>query len=234
MEVPVRIRPAALSLGPAAGGGAGRTARSLFLPGTPRGAVLLVAAEGLDTDEAMNHLGLHGYESVAATADPGAGSAAGLPLVRELAGMLTGRGWRHEQMAVLGFGAAGAAALAAATAGVFGAAVSVGPLPPGPPTGTVLRTPWLGLHGDPDEDGAAPAAALRRSLDASSEIHFEVVRYPGVPNDFYRDRGGALDHAAAYDGWQRIVEWLDARVVPRPTPLAEAWEHRRSHARDTV
>jgi carboxymethylenebutenolidase len=55
-----------------------------------------------------------------------------------------------------------------------------------------------------------------------------VVTYPGVSRTYYRDSYEAAAHAAAFDTWQRVVEWLNRRVVPRSTPLAEAWRARQS------
>jgi carboxymethylenebutenolidase len=70
-------------------------------------------------------------------------------------------------------------------------------------------------------------STLVTTLGPQSPVYTELVRYPGVEVGFYRDSHRALGHAAAFDSWQRIVEWLNARVVPRPTPLAEAWRARR-------
>ena len=60
----------------------------------------------------------------------------------------------------------------------------------------------------------------------------QLVVYPGVGPDFHRDAAPALVHAAAFDCWQRVVEWLNVRVSPRPTPYAELWELRQHHSSD--
>jgi carboxymethylenebutenolidase len=76
------------------------------------------------------------------------------------------------------------------------------------------------------EEPATPAPAVSRlgaALASSSSVFTQLVSYPDVAGRFYRDDRETVAHAAAYDSWQRVVEWLDARVVPRPTPLAEAW-----------
>lgn len=210
---------------------------SVFLGGVPRGGVVLLSGDGglrhAEVVDAMNGLAEHGYESVAA--DLG-GTAAGhdeggvLDDVQALVDRLGERGWTPEQIGVVGYGRGGHAALEAATAMELGAAVSVHPLPPNAlrtrPVRPV-RTPWLGLYAARDErTPPAEVAAFRAALAAVSPVFTEVVTYPGVDGEFVHDGLDSSIHAAAFDSWQRLVEWLNARVVPRPTPLALAWSER--------
>jgi carboxymethylenebutenolidase len=81
-----------------------------------------------------------------------------------------------------------------------------------------------------ERTGPAVAGRLASSLDELSPVYTQLVVYHGVSGGFCRDSAEAVAHAAAFDCWQRIVEWLNLRVVPRLTPLAEAW--RRRHPLD--
>jgi carboxymethylenebutenolidase len=215
----------------------------LHLGGVPRGAGIVLCGPGAglpDAAELMNGLAEHGYESVAA--DVGRIAADGAPLtddamvadVRSLLDRLAGRGWSRDQVGVVGYDLGGRAALLAASAYVLGAAISVNPagiaqpagesLPPLADSPSGVRTPWLGLFGALDaRTGLAAVRRLGDALRARSPVHTELVVYPGVAGDFYRHSSEVLAHAASFDCWQRIVEWLNLRVVPRPTPLAEAW-----------
>lgn len=206
------------------------------LGGVPRGAaVVLCDATGLEHDapEVLNGLAEHGYESLAAdlsSAGSGSAGSAGLfrddELLRDVAtllGRLGDRGWSPEQIGLVGYGFGGRIALLAAAEFGLGAAVSVAPtaLPASP---APLRTPWLGLFGDLDQN--VPPREVRQlgeALNSSSPVHTEVVGYPGVGEGFHRDSPEAPAHAAAFDSWQRTVEWLNLRAVPRPTPLAGIW-----------
>jgi len=219
----------------------GRTMRvaTLHLGGVPRGAVVLLrgaGATGLDVFEAMNGLAEHGYESVAA--DLAAGGAPGdddaLRSLEALVELLGRRGWTTEQIGLVGYGPGGRIALLAAATTTFGAAVSIDPdgvadiVARAAAGGLGMRTPWLGMFGR--EERATPARAvaeLGHALSTSSPMYTQLVSYPGVTGHFYQESGEAVAHAAAFDSWQRIVEWLNARVVPRPTPLAEAWRLRQ-------
>ncbi len=228
----LRIRPQSLSLATGAGP---VDAFEIELGGVPRGLVVLLVDDpaGLDAFEIMNRFAEHGYETLSV---PGGAAAAGWPSVASRA---TSRGWTAEQTAVVGIGAGGRVALGLAASYGLGAAVSVSPpltsaltsadaSADGPPEQVgAVRTPWLGLFGE--DDPAAPAGQTSRlaaRLRAGSDVFTRVVRYPGVGRDFYRENADGLSYAASYDGWQRVLEWLDARVAPRLTPLAEAWRQR--------
>jgi carboxymethylenebutenolidase len=243
VEAAVRITP---QLSQIVSGGRHVPVASVLLGGVPRGAVILLSAAGepaVDVAEAMNRLAEHGYESVAAdlgrvtAGGAGPGDDTAVSDVAALADLLAGRGWSREQIGLVGYGYGGRAALLAAASDAFGAAVSIEPAgaaqfaaePRSVGDGRGLLTPWLGLFAEPGDAGrAAWLPALRRALWLSSPVYTQVVTYPGVSASYYRDSREAAAHAAAFDTWQRVVEWLNLRVVPRPTPLAEAWRARES------
>jgi carboxymethylenebutenolidase len=210
---------------------------SLLLGGVPRGGVVLLSGAGglrhVELVEAMNGLAEHGYESVAADlgeAPPAEGEDAVLQDVQTLLDRLAERGWALDQIGVVGYGSGGHAALLAASAMELGAAISVRPVPPvrlGAWPVRPVRTPWLGLFAARDDrTPATEVAALGAALAAASPVFTQVVTYPGVAGDFIHDALDSSGHAAAYDSWQRVLEWLNARVVPRPTPRARAWSER--------
>jgi carboxymethylenebutenolidase len=131
---------------------------------------------------------------------------------------------------VVGYGTGGPAALAAAIRHTLGAAVTVAPrwrLGSGTPNASLaaqLRTPWLGLIAENDADAApGPLEALADAMSKYSPVYTRLVVYPGYSGPVHHDRGDTAGHAAAFDSWQRTLEWLELRVVPRPTPLAQAW-----------
>ncbi|GAA5210847.1 dienelactone hydrolase family protein [Streptomyces thinghirensis] len=214
------------------------------LGGVPRGAVIVLCDAGTGGQDApgvMNALVEHGYESVAAVLPAsGAGSAATdhdlLEDVAALLGRLAERGWSPDQVGLVGYGLGGRTALLAAAEFPLGAAVSVAPagltaasgmLPALADAARPVRTPWLGLFGEEDADAPAPAVLSLGASLAQSSAYTELVTYPGVARAFHDDAArDALAHAAAFDSWQRTVEWFDLRVVPRPTPLAQAWQER--------
>ena len=208
------------------------------LGGVPRGAVLVLCDVGrleLETVEALNGFAAHGYVSLAAdlAADLSA-AATDVDLLRDVAMLierLSRRGWEPQQIGLVGYGFGGRVALLAASEFVLGAAVSVAPAsvrqgcsPRGPALVEVARpvhTPWLGLFGERDPESPTTAVTeLADRLVAPSPAYVELVTYPGVDGLFHRDAAAADVHAACFDSWQRTLEWLNLRVVPRPTPLA--------------
>lgn len=211
----------------------------IVLGGTPRGIILLVCDMGdlsVSAGEIMNRFAEHGYESLAAEAT----SAHSLPTLDALFARAAARGWTAEQTGMVGLGTGGLTVLDAAVRRSFAAAVSFSPTDPNDadtaPGVAVERfsagvaTPWLGLFGA--DDPGAPAhwiANLESALDRNCEIHTATVRYPGCGRELYRHGNDGPGYAAWYDGWQRTVEWLGARVAPRPTPLATQWRARRSY-----
>ncbi|MBF4162735.1 dienelactone hydrolase family protein [Nocardioides acrostichi] len=231
------IAPASVDL-PVAGGTL--TVAQILLPGVPRGAVVLLREEhGTDGRMAvlMNALAEHGYESFAAdlatlSSEPLSDEAA-LAALGDLVAHVGSHGWTREQTGVVGYGFGGRLALLAASRTQLGAAVSVSPegvgrSTPGRPALVdavpAVVTPWLGMFGAVDD--LAPADDVRtlaKRLVGPSPQYSEVVTYPGVGGLFFHESAEALAHAAMFDSWQRVVEWLNLRVVPRPTPYAEIW-----------
>lgn len=204
----------------------------ISLGGTPRGVVVLVCDETDSSDgvvEWMNRFAEHGYETLAATVP----WDCSFPLLDTVFFRTEGRGWTAEQTGLVGWGSGGRVVLDAATRLSFGAAVSMSAsLRDGSCTSSDefeggVATPWLGLFGT--EDPEAPerlVTGLRSALDRGADVHTEVVRYPGVGADFYRQGNDGVGYAAWYDGWQRTVEWLEARIAPRLTPFAQQWRQR--------
>ncbi|MEU0466086.1 MULTISPECIES: dienelactone hydrolase family protein [Amycolatopsis] len=212
----VMIRPARSAIGTL-------PVLEIALGGAPRGLVVLLCGPGgLDRDatEVMNRLAEHGYETLAAEAR----GRVLEPLVQRAAE----RGWTGDQIGLLGLGRGGRAVLDAAAEWCFGAAVSLSPS--GPLAGVAaVRTPWLGLFGAEDPGvSAEEVRALGARLAAGTDVYSQVVTYPGVGADFHRRQGDGVSYAASYDGWQRAIEWLELRVAPRLTPLAEQWRRRRA------
>ena len=213
------------------------------LGGIPRGAVLVLSADGDFEHEAaqiLNDLAVHGYESVAAdlTTAEGADDAL-MEVVAELVHHMGTRGWQGEQTGVIGYGRGGRLALLTCSRFGLGAAVSISPShlstsgdhlsPEIAGLASTIRTPWLGMYGE--KDPAVPDTActeLDRALRLDAPAYTQLVCYRGVGGDFYRKSTEPLEIAASYDYWQRTIEWLNLRVAPRLTPLAEAWRHRQA------
>lgn len=196
----------------------------------PRGAVLLLCEPGgLDTHATglMNALAEHGYETLATDLSVLALDDEGLRIAVEgLLDVLAERGWEREQTGVVGYADGGRAALVAARDLEVGAAVSMSPTALTDVTEPAVRTPWLGMFGE--HDSAAPATAVARLEQqvGRGPAFSRLVVYPGVGADFHRASASSLDHAAAFDSWQRVVEWLNVRVDFRPTPFARTWAAR--------
>ncbi|TWH00856.1 dienelactone hydrolase family protein [Nocardioides sp. J9] len=206
--------------------GNGVVAREIQLGGTPRGLVVLLTdatvADG-EVVEVMNNLAVEGLETLAVPAGPGVAD-----LVEARAAV---RDWYGDQVGVVGIGEGATAALEMAQRRRLGAVVGISPAPDvaAVEADPALLTPWLGLLGEDAADlSAAEVSRLRRALDRGSDVHSQVVVYPGVGADFHRRSEDGVSFAASYDGWQRTVEWLLARVAPRLTPLALAWRERQA------
>ncbi|HWU22114.1 MAG TPA: dienelactone hydrolase family protein [Nocardioides sp.] len=171
--------------------------------------------------EVMNVLAVEGFESLAMVAGDG------IEVLAEARARTCG--WAPDQIGVVGVGAGGTLALEIARRRRLGAVVSLSPAPDVAEVSAApaLRTPWLGLFGSEAEDlSAADLALLRRVLDEGSDVFSQVVVYPGVGADFHRRTEDGVSFAASYDGWQRVTEWLLARVAARLTPLAQEWRDR--------
>jgi carboxymethylenebutenolidase len=144
--------------------------------------------------------------------------------------------WDDDQIGALGFGLGGRFALAAALRHDFGAAVSMCP------TGVVspspsghfatlddqlgdLGAPWLAIFGASDSlTPLEDVVSLRRALDgAGSDVFTQVVRYRNAGHGFYCDMRATYAQEAAFDSWQRTLEWFEKRVAQRPSPYQAAW-----------
>ncbi|MDX2675077.1 dienelactone hydrolase family protein [Streptomyces sp. NY05-11A] len=236
-----RIEPTIERASFSRGSGRSLPVARIELGGVPRGTVIVLCdAGGLERDAAgiMSGLAEHGYESLAVdlSSTEVISDREVLGDVAVLLGRFGERGWSPEQMGLVGYGVGARAALLAAAEFELGAAVSVAPSgPPGTPADAPpslsraarpVRTPWLGLFGQEDPGARPEALDLLREHLRDSPAYTQVVTYPGVARDFYRDARETLAHAATFDAWQRTLEWLELRVVPRPTPLAEEWQKR--------
>jgi carboxymethylenebutenolidase len=209
------------------------------LGGLPRGAVVVLAEPGELTGSVLdlvNRFAEHGFDSASAEVAVDAGDDTVTALVGGLIDHLGERGWRSDQTGVVGFGTAARAAYLAAATFPIGAAVSAAVQDtPGAQTHDLrpvsVRAPWLGMFavGDPRVHGDV-IRTFGAEVYRLSPVHTEVVGYQGVAESFYRDSREPVEHAAAFDCWQRTLEWLNVRVVPRPSPLAEAWEMRHAAA----
>lgn len=242
MTSAIRIRPRVDTVD----SGLGRVPiAQLNLGGIPRGAVVLLCAGG-DFEAAatqhLNQLAAHGYEGIAADLDASEGTDEQLvDVVGSLLTHVRRREWQDEQVGLIGYGLGARLALRASARFRLGAAVSVSPT--AMTTGdnhlsaamaalaSQVRTPWLGLFGE--DDPAIPVTAcdeLATALRVDAPVFTQLVRYPGVGNDFHRPSSESIAAAASYDYWQRTIEWLNLRVQPRLTPLAIAWNERRAPA----
>ncbi len=208
------------------------------LGGVPRGAVIVLCDTEQLTEaaEVMNGLAEHGYESSAADlSDCGRVNGDPIQSVGALLSHLGERGWEHEQLGILGYGYGGWLSLRAEAAYTLGAAVSIAPAQPAGAEDTTtralatLQTPWIAMTAAQDASGVADTLLGVDEMRYSQvAVYTEVVRYPGVPEAFYRESVEGVAHAAAFDSWQRTIEWLNLRVVPRLTarPRRAAWARR--------
>lgn len=217
MGTVIRIRPD-VSTAPTADGPL--PVMEIVLGGTPRGAVLMLCDAGSlehAAADVLNGLAEHGYSALAAEPRPAGAGGLGPDAVALLA-RLREQGWVDAQIGVVGYGSGAATALAVATRVPVGAAVGLAASPLAVPARAVLQAPWLGMY----SGGGQHDASLRAWLDRQS-VYSRLVTYPGTADTCYRTPGRTEDRVAAFDAWQRTVEWLNLRVEPRPTPLAERW-----------
>jgi carboxymethylenebutenolidase len=215
-------------------------ALKINLGAVPRGAVVLACTRGglhSYAGSLMNRFAEHGYESIAFDVGGTNGPRSDDVLAEQLIGAIDQhalRGWSSEQIGIVGYGEVGgrAALVTAARSGV-GAAVSVSEalgvdartdLPSGHEFAGTVQAPWLGLFGTDRSSRLNRLDELKASLAMCSRVFTDVVVYPGVGAALYLDSGAPDAHAAAFDVWQRTIEWLNLRVVPRMTPLAVAWQ----------
>jgi len=209
------------------------------LGGTPRGVVLLLCEPGQRAGSAArlaNGLAEHGFDSTIADLGDDHDESSIVARLGALLEHVATRGWRPDQAGVVGYGPAGVAAHVAAEHLPVGAAVSLANEFAGAndsyPDGyrpRRLQVPWLGMFAVPAER-MPRFARYRRDVEQASDVYTEVVAYRDASPSYYRDSTAVADHAASFDSWQRTIEWLNLRVVPRLTPLAEAWVARHPAA----
>ncbi len=206
----------------------GVEALEVRLGGTQRGLIILLTDETtpeVEVFEAMNTFAMEGFESLAVAVSPD------IEVLAEARARMCG--WSAEQTGIVGIGAGGTLALDLARRRTFGAAVSISPVPDVAAVAAdpVLCTPWLGLFGaDAGDVTTSDLVRLQNVLDDGSDVFSRVVVYPGVGVDFHRRTEDGISFSASYDGWQRTVEWLLARVAARLTPLAVSWRERQETA----
>jgi carboxymethylenebutenolidase len=203
----------------------------ITLSGIPRGAAAVVVGSDssqLDGIGVMNALAEHGYESALVSMPHHLGpddltAQRHGEVVDQLARQLGERGWSSEQIGLIGYGRGARAVLSAAASTRYGAAVGVSSATQIPLTelrGPVV-TPWLGLFADLGT-GRGEVGRATEAQDRRSPAHVQTVEYRGVGADFYQVSATPISHAAAFDSWQRTIEWLNLRVVPpaTATPVA--------------
>lgn len=232
----------------------------IALGGVPRGAALVLCSpRQRDGEDALvlNELAMHGYEGIAATVDGTEALDAHESIVERMMERLDQRGWHPGQVGVVAYECPIRLAARVGARVGFGALITISPTglvedgtdrlaPDLPALVSGIVTPWLIMAGS--SDPFAPVGALTslaQVLDEHAGKYAQVVRFPGVAGDYYQRSIESLELAASFDYWQRTLEWLNAQVEPRPTPLAQAWRdrhgpsttpahqvtHSRSHAR---
>lgn len=215
------------------------SAEQVILGGVPRGAALVLCeADDLGPGSAAvaNDLIMQGYEPLVAEIGDATSERDHRAVAGALLGVLAERGWEHQQVGVLGYGAGARAALTAAFVFDLGAVVSVsssaadvaGHAADLLDRPAVMHAPWLGVFTGTEGPAARTVDDLRRRLRAQAPVHTQVIAYGGGPARPHREGRDAIDHAASFDSWQRAMEWLNLRVVPRPTELALAWARRQA------
>ena len=215
----------------------------IALGGVPRGAALVLCSpRQRDGEDALvlNELAMHGYEGIAATVDGTEALDAHESIVERMMERLAQRGWQPGQVGVIAYECPIRPAARLGAGVGFGALVTISPTglvedgtdrlaPDLPALVSEIVTPWLIMAGSSDPSAPAGAlASLAQVLDERAGKYAQVVRFPGVAGDYYQRSIESLELAASFDYWQRTLEWLNAQVEPRPTPLAQAWRDRHA------
>lgn len=136
---------------------------------------------------------------------------------------LAANGFGPERVGMVGFCMGGAIAMWSATEDRvatavtwYGGGVGVGRfgLPPLIDVAADLDRPWLGLYGDLDHTIDQRDVDRLGEAAAANPVPTELVRYAAAGHGFNcDDRDDHYQPAAAADGWQRMLEWLD-RYIP--------------------
>jgi carboxymethylenebutenolidase len=132
---------------------------------------------------------------------------------------LRGRGFRDDQIAIVGFCLGGRVSFLVSTrrklgAGVcfYGGAIAAARRPGFQPLigdTANLATPWLGLFGDADAGiPVEDVETLRETIAREAKVPTSIVRYPGADHGFHNDLRPAYDEKAAKDAWARTLDWL--------------------------
>lgn len=139
---------------------------------------------------------------------------------------LEARGWRPDQIGVIGFNIGGRLTFLAASRWSLGAAIGfygAGIVTPHPDLAEGLpslvdrapdlRTPWLGIFGDEDHTVAlADVDLLASTLAAGSAVRVHT----GAGHAFYCDARPALYRPeAARQAWADTLDWLDGHLAAR-------------------
>jgi len=132
-------------------------------------------------------------------------------------------GYVPGRVAVVGFCMGGTVAYYAATLQPFGAAVtfygggvSEGRfgLPSLIDLAPSLQTPWLGLFGDQDSGIPVEQVEQLRAATDRQGVDTRIVRYAEAQHGFHcDDRPAVFDAAAAKDGWEQTLAWMDSHIV---------------------
>ncbi|GAB3429535.1 dienelactone hydrolase family protein [Actinophytocola sediminis] len=127
-------------------------------------------------------------------------------------GWLAQQGIGADMIGIVGFELGGSVAMVVAASRDIGAAVSVAgggirqPSAPGLPAlidvAGELRCPWLGLYADKFTD----EVELLREAAARSVTATDVVVFPSTDHRF------DLHPDAAFESWQRMLNWFDAHL----------------------
>ncbi|MEU8204832.1 hypothetical protein [Streptosporangium sp. NPDC049046] len=237
MDALIRIKPARRTV---VVGTRTIRAEQIHLGGALRGAALVLCDAGdlgPDSEAVANDLLMQGYEPLVAEIDGDTTERDHRADIGALLDVLAERGWEHQQVGVLGYGTGARVALTAAFGFDLGAVVSISSAAADVAAHAlhlldrpaVMRVPWLGLFTGTATQAAGALADLRRRLRADAPVYTRVVGYADGSAWPHLDDRDAVDHAASFDSWQRAMEWLNLRVVPRPTELAMAWARRQAN-----
>lgn len=134
-------------------------------------------------------------------------------------------GFTPASTGIVGFCMGGSVALAAATTGAFGAAVTFyggGVLegrfgfPPLVELARDLACPWLGCYGDLDQGIPVEQVEALRAAVAATGQPTELVRYADAAHGFNcDDRPSAFNAGAAADAWARMLAFFSEHLATR-------------------
>ena len=134
---------------------------------------------------------------------------------------LNHRGFSASSIGIVGFCMGGAIALATATRGIVGAAVTF--YGGGVETGRFgleplvdlapkLKAPWLGLYGDLDGSIPVDQVEALRTEAAKASTPTQIVRYENAGHGFNCDVRADYDAESASDAWARCLSWFEVSL----------------------